>query len=200
MIGVAVSLFIGIHIANAQSQCATQDGFVPLECFERSQKLSEAYSSGDLSEFLQRVFVGAISLGGILAVLRLAWGGFMYMSSDLWSTKEHAKEVIRETLLGLFLLLAVYTILYQINPNILSLNLSVQNTEDPYAFEDARAARTNSNFVPNGSIPPASNLNIIPQQNFERNPAAPAPAPNLNNCDGFGCIDESTGEFIPGGA
>src|SRR3989344_1851012 len=61
------------------SDCKTKSGFVPLECFEQSGKLRGAYSEEDLGKFMQKLFVGAISLGAILAVLRLAWAGFVYM-------------------------------------------------------------------------------------------------------------------------
>ncbi len=108
---------LSIDIASAQ-------GFVPLEkSLENSPKLADAYGSEDLSGLMQKVFTGAISLGAILAVLRLAWAGFVYMSSDLWTSKENAKEIIKDTLLGLFLLLAIYLILYQINPDILKLKI-----------------------------------------------------------------------------
>ncbi len=103
--------------------CQGVGGFVPLECFQGSRKLTGAYYTDDLGPFMNKVFVGAISLGAILAVLRLAWAGFVYMSSDLWTSKDHAKEIIRETLLGLFLLLGIWLILYQINPDILKLRV-----------------------------------------------------------------------------
>lgn len=101
-------------------------GFVPLESFEGSGKLTDAYKTEELGPFMNKVFVGAISLGAILAVLRLAWAGFSYMSSDLWSTKEKSKEIIQDTLLGLFLLLAIWLILRQINPQILDLRVTAQ--------------------------------------------------------------------------
>src|SRR3989344_6331452 len=50
--------------------------FVPLEKFEGSAKLSNAYASEGLSDFLNKLFLGAVSLGAILAVLGLAWAGF----------------------------------------------------------------------------------------------------------------------------
>lgn len=103
----------------------TAYGFVALENFSGSRKLAEAYNTPELGPFMNRVFVGAISLGAILAVLRLAWAGFTYMASDLPGVKSNAKEIINDTLLGLFLLLAIWLILYQINPDILSLKINI---------------------------------------------------------------------------
>src|SRR3989344_322346 len=111
------------HTIVALAQCEGAGGFVPLECFQGSRKLSDAYNTAELGPFLQKVFVGAISLGAILAVLRLAYAGFVYMASDLWTSKEKAKEIIKDTLLGLFLLLAIWLILHQINPDILKLDI-----------------------------------------------------------------------------
>ena len=127
----STAMLAGIPAANAAT-------FVPLADFNASPKLRDAYTnSSDLGTFMNKVFVGAISLGAILAVLRLAWAGFVYMGTDLWGKKEHAKEVITDTLLGLFLLIAVYLILNQINPQILSLKItapapqSINNSAGP---------------------------------------------------------------------
>lgn len=102
--------------------CEGAGGFVPLECFRGSRRLADAYNTPELGPFINKVFVGMISLGAILAVLRLAWAGFVYMSSDLPGAKGNAKEIISDTLLGLFLLLSIWLILYQINPQILNLD------------------------------------------------------------------------------
>ena len=135
LVGIAVCCLALSMPLYAQAQgtqgspqnCTGTGGVVPLECFQGSQKLAGAYTEGDLGTFLQRVFVGAISLGAILAVLRLAWAGFMYMGSDMWGKKEHAKEIIQDALLGLFLLLAIWLILKQINPQILELKVNTSS-------------------------------------------------------------------------
>ena len=107
------------------ARCEGTGGFVPLECFKGSEKLADVYASPGLSVFLNKLFLGALSLGAVLAVLRLALAGFQYMASDLWANKQHAKEIIQETLLGLFILLGISLILNQINPDILKLNVGI---------------------------------------------------------------------------
>src|SRR3990167_2060390 len=117
---VSLSVLFAPVVDTAYAACEPgAGGFVPLECFSDSPKLRDAYQTEELGPFINKVFVGAISLGAILAVLRLAWAGFVYMSRDLWTSPDRAKEIIRETLLGLFLLLAIWLILNQINPDIL---------------------------------------------------------------------------------
>src|SRR3989338_7674098 len=121
------------------ARCEGTGGFVPLECFRGSEKLADACASPGLSVFLNKLFLGAMSLGAVLAVLRLAWAGFQYMASDLWANKQHAKDIIQETLLGLFILLGISLILNQINPDILKLNVGItklpQTQQTPEYFD-----------------------------------------------------------------
>lgn len=121
----------GVAAASCAPGVTGAGGFVPLECFDGSPKLENAYKQKEFGPFLQTVFVGAISLGAILAVLRLAYAGFLYMASDLPSVKGRSKDVIQDTLLGLFLLLAIWLILHQINPDILSLEFRVPDPTTP---------------------------------------------------------------------
>ena len=86
----------------------------------QSSKLSGLYNSADLSSYINGVFSFAIGVGAVLAVLRLAYAGYLYMgSADMWSSKGKAREVIADVTLGLLLLLAIWLILNQINPTIL---------------------------------------------------------------------------------
>ena len=102
---------------------AHAQGFVPLAETPSGSKLSQIYSSGDFAGFVNGLFKFAIAIGAILAVLRLAYAGYLYMGqSDMWSHKGQAKEIIKDVTIGLLLLLGIYLILYQINKDILSLN------------------------------------------------------------------------------
>ncbi|HVU75468.1 MAG TPA: hypothetical protein VHD38_01350 [Candidatus Paceibacterota bacterium] len=113
------SLTIAPEVLLAQS-CT--NSFCPLAPSDGS-KIGTLYSSSpDLPTFLSNLFAAALSIGAILAVLRLTYAGYQYMTSDAWSSKHHAKEIIGNVVLGMLLLLSIYLILYQINPNILKLN------------------------------------------------------------------------------
>lgn len=102
-----------------------QGTFVPLsQGIEKSQKLNGLFSSGDLRTFVERLFIFALSIGAILAVIRIMYAGYLYMGhGDMWGSLSKAKEIIADTVLGLLLLLAIYIILYQINPQILQINI-----------------------------------------------------------------------------
>ena len=76
-----------------------------------------------LVDLFNAIFFFAIAIGAILAVLRLGYAGIIYMTTDLWHSKQGAKEIISHAVLGILLLLAVYLILFQINPEILNLDI-----------------------------------------------------------------------------
>jgi hypothetical protein len=91
--------------------------------------LTQLFCSTNLSQMLNSIFQAAIALGGILAMMRIAYAGWLYMgSADMWSSKTHAKEVFREAIIGLLILLSVWLVLYQINPDILKLQILQVNT------------------------------------------------------------------------
>ena len=95
--------------------------------------LSTFFSNGtaSLPDFFNAIFKTAISVGAILAVLRLAYAGWKYMSSDAFGQKSDAKDIIRDAIIGLLLLLGIYIILFQINPCLLNLDVlqSISGTQ-----------------------------------------------------------------------
>jgi len=101
---------------------AHAQGFVPLAKTPEGSKLAQLSTSSDFSGFINGLFKFSIAIGAIGAVLRLAYAGYLYMGqSDMWSHKGEAKQIIQDVTIGLLLLLAIYLILYQINPDILKL-------------------------------------------------------------------------------
>lgn len=104
--------------------------FAPLADVSQSGKLSALYNSDqNLGSYINSMFKVAISAGAIIAVIRLGVAGFKYMGSDMWSTKSKAREDIGEIFLGLLLLLSLWIILNQINPNLLNLNIVFPKTQ-----------------------------------------------------------------------
>jgi hypothetical protein len=98
--------------------------FVPLACYAGATQVNNALNSSSLPQYINSVFTIVLSIGAMLAVLRIAYGGYIYMgSADMWGNKQQAKEIIGDAIIGLLLLFAIYLILYQINPNLLNLNV-----------------------------------------------------------------------------
>ena len=96
--------------------------FVPLASYNNTP-LQSVYSSPSLASYISGLFTMALSLGAILAVVRLVWAGYNYMGSDMWSSKQKARDIIVDVVWGMMLLLGTYLILYQINPCILNLSI-----------------------------------------------------------------------------
>ncbi len=124
--GLVLAACIVPALAFAQT---SKGGFVPLtndldfqKVFGMS-KTNAGQNPGDLGTFINAAFKITLSIGAILAVLRIAYAGFQYMSSDAWGEKSHAKEILGDVVIGLLLLLSVYLILNQINPQLTKLEI-----------------------------------------------------------------------------
>lgn len=87
---------------------------------------AEAGSSPTLIEYIKGLYLFALGLVGVAALISLVIGGFIYMLSDSITSKEMAKQYIWGALSGLILALAAYLILYIINPDLVNWSLSLQ--------------------------------------------------------------------------
>jgi|GEM_PF-1981433 len=142
-------VFVGIslHTTHAQATQA-QPQFVPLASYQNAPGFSNTLNnSTSLASYINNVFKIVLSVGGILAVLRIAYAGYMYMgSADMWGNKQHAKEILADAIIGLLLLFGIYLILNQINPNLLNLDI-LKNI-------NGSGASTNTSTPGNGTPPP----------------------------------------------
>ncbi|NBV76902.1 hypothetical protein EBR66_01940 [bacterium] len=79
------------------------------------------FGSGSIPDILQAFFYMALSVGAILAVIRISWAGYLYVTGDIKpENKSKAKEVLQDAILGLIILLSVWAVLNTINPDILN--------------------------------------------------------------------------------
>lgn len=125
--GISLLVWTMLFLLSFPFTAAAQQ-FVPLSV-DRSTNISlapfmtQAFSDGaSLSTLVNALFKASLAIGAILAVLQMARAGFYYMGSDIWAKKEQGKQLLRDTLMGLLLLLAIWLILNQINPQILNLD------------------------------------------------------------------------------
>lgn len=72
--------------------------------------------STNLSTFLSSVFSFGIAIAVVLAFVMIVYGGIIKMTTDSWTKKETANEIITNALYGLGLALVSYLLLYIINP------------------------------------------------------------------------------------
>ncbi len=81
-------------------------------------------TSGDFQSYISAVYKFGIWTVGIAAMLMIMIGGYMYMMSAGNNTSmQKAKGVITDAIVGLILALTSYLILYEINPNLVNINL-----------------------------------------------------------------------------
>jgi hypothetical protein len=100
-----------------------QNGFVPLAPAPSGTRLGNLYDATSFADFINKLFNAALAVGAIAAVMRLAFAGYLYMTTDAFGQKSHAKSVIGDVILGLLLLLSIWLILRQINPQLLNLDV-----------------------------------------------------------------------------
>ena len=73
-----------------------------------------------LAKYMAGIYKGAVNVVGILAVVVMMFGGLLWITAGGNASKvDNAKSWIGAALTGLILTLASYTILYQINPELL---------------------------------------------------------------------------------
>lgn len=81
-------------------------------------------TGGGLAPYLNAMIKIFIGICAVLAVIMIILGGLEYMTSELISSKEHGRERIVHAVFGLILALGAWTILNQINPELLKADLA----------------------------------------------------------------------------
>lgn len=106
---------IGFFAVNNFPIRAADEGYILLEPLPWTENVE----GGELSTYLESLFVFGISIAGILAVLMIVIGGIQYMTAYGNPGKVgDAKNRIYQALLGLLLAISAWLILYTINPDL----------------------------------------------------------------------------------
>ena len=103
LIGVACAP----HMAAAQSFIPLIPGLAP--------------TPGDMSSYLERVYILAISIAALIAVGKIILAGIKYTTSGVVTEKGAAKKDIQSALIGLLIILAAVVMLRTINPSLANL-------------------------------------------------------------------------------
>lgn len=110
---------------------------------------TENNNIGGYLNLMIRIFIG---LCAVLAVVMIVLGGIEYMTSELISSKEAGKDRILHSIYGLLLALGAWTILNQINPDILKSDLETLTTQTvEVTLDQANFARTEKTAVSVGT-------------------------------------------------
>lgn len=95
-------------------------GYVPLEPIGFDLSGIQNTNQNAFGEWLSFLLKIAISVGGLVAVVMLVFGGVVYMVSEVVDKKHEALERIQASFLGLFILIASWLILNTINPQLVT--------------------------------------------------------------------------------
>lgn len=76
-----------------------------------------------LGKYISAWYSLIVGVIGILATVMVMYGGFRWLTSGGGAGKNEAKDIILSALVGLVLAFLSYTILYLINPNLLTIGL-----------------------------------------------------------------------------
>jgi hypothetical protein len=106
--------------------------------------------SGDLPKYLNSIYKILITVGAMIACIRIIIAGFKWSMSGIVTDKSEAKHEIKGSLFGLAILLIPFIVLTTINPELVSLNI-LRSSED--VKMDLIVAPT----------PSAPNQNTVPQ-------------------------------------
>lgn len=90
---------------------------------------------GGLSAYFNALYVAAISLAALIAVIKIIVAGVKYMLSDVVTNKESAKKDIRTALLGLLIIVSAVLILETINPQLTNFELTFERPDPPPAVQ-----------------------------------------------------------------
>lgn len=111
--------FIAASILFFSSTVAHAADFTPLVGIPGITDLKSA----SLPQYINAVYMVLIAVGGLIAVMRIAWAGVKYSLSDIVTNKDSAKRDIQGVLVGLAILLIPYIVLNTINPDLTSLDV-----------------------------------------------------------------------------
>jgi len=79
-------------------------------------------SSLSTEDYVRALYKLAIGVGAMLAVLKLIGAGAKYITSDIITSKESAKKDIKNSILGLLVILSAVLVLQTINPALKNLS------------------------------------------------------------------------------
>jgi hypothetical protein len=103
----------------------------------------DANGMAELSTFLPKIYVVAVGIASIMAVVIIILAGFKYMTSE--GGKSEAKASIKNALVGLIMLLLSYLLLNTLNPELLKIKMDF-NSGPGVSVDFVKIAQRNGSF------------------------------------------------------
>lgn len=158
------------------------------------------------SDYIRGLLNLAIAIAGAVAVIKIIIGGFQYITTENFSNKSSARSDIQNALVGLFLAIGAYTILYTINPHLVDLQLTVSPVETSTALDQKGACAgpvAADGTCSSTSLPPGDTLNTDGTANCKGRLCSPTQSFNFpqkgpgTGCGGTTCyVDQILGQKL----
>lgn len=132
--------FTSFYVVNAQVSDVSDNYklLAPIPCVGGPGTCGDAnIQETNLEKYIPGIFNLAIGFSAAFAVLNLVWGGFQYLSTDAIQKKSEGRGRLVHSIQGLVLVIAAWLILNTINPNLLDINLSLENLSVKAPFGDS---------------------------------------------------------------
>ena len=122
-------LFVTILIVSYLFSLGVQEAYAGTK-YTLLQRIPLSPGSTDTREttaatYLKGLFNLTIAIAGVLAVIKIIFGGIQYMSTDAFGAKSEAKTTIQHAIWGLALALSAWLILHTINPALIQFNFNL---------------------------------------------------------------------------
>jgi len=160
--------------------------YVPLEPISGLPQTGQ-----DFNGFLNGMFKLLFTIGGMVAVVSLVFGGVTYMVSEIVGKIEWAKKQMRAALWGLALLVVAWLILYTINPQLITFSFNpvevrVTGVTSPAPGSTAPNANRATNVITNAGVRTITSTNgqtiplLVAPEDIEKTLNAPLDEINCN--------------------
>src|SRR3989344_3219148 len=106
------------------------------------------------SQYIRGIFMLTIGLATGLAVIMIIFGGIKYMSTDAFTGKSEAREIIQNAIWGLLLVISAWLILSTINPKLVNFNLNIP-------IQAIRSAVTGGTPTPSAGCPNCVKISVL---------------------------------------
>lgn len=127
---IIVSCLLPVAVFAQESFAPTEyELLVPLPGIETTEGSGKTTAAA----YIPGLFALIIGIAGVLAVIKIIFGGIQYMSTDAFTGKSEAKATIQNALWGLLLAVSAWLILNTINPDLVNfdLNITPQKIQTP---------------------------------------------------------------------
>lgn len=129
-----ICLFLAFLLLVSSTALAQEDS-TPYNLLEPLPHVSSDGQTTTAGEYIPGIVKLIIGIAGVLAVIKIIFGGIQYMSTDAIEGKSEGKQHIQNALWGLLLIISAWIILFTINPNLVTLNFNIEQIELGDSFE-----------------------------------------------------------------